>query len=115
MVDVLLAECGGEAVGFALFYYDFSTFMGKPGMYLEDIFVRPEHRGHGHGKELIAGVAATALERGCARMKWAVLDWNKPAIEFYRAVGAEPMEDWTVWRLWDDALATLAGSADITA
>ena len=112
MVDVLLAECDGAAVGFALFYYDFSTFMGKPGIYLEDIFVRPEHRGHGHGKALIAGVAATAVERGCARMKWSVLDWNAPAIDFYRSLGAEPMDEWTVWRIAGDALESLAAGAD---
>ena len=111
MVDVLLAECDGTAVGFALFYHDFSTFMGKPGVYLEDIFVRPEHRGHGHGKALIAGVAATALERGCARMKWSVLDWNEPAIDFYRGLGAEPMPDWTTWRLSGEALDQLAARA----
>jgi GNAT superfamily N-acetyltransferase len=111
MVDVLLSECAGESVGFALFYHDFSTFMGKPGVYLEDIFVRPEHRGHGHGKALIAAVAATALERGCVRMKWSVLDWNEPSIQFYRSLGAEPMEDWTVWRLWGGALDALAQRA----
>ena len=110
MVDVLLAECEGGAVGFALFYYDFSTFMGKPGIYLEDIFVRPEHRGHGHGKALIAGVAAAAIERGCARMKWSVLDWNAPAIDFYRSLGAEPMDEWTVWRISGDSLEALAAS-----
>ena len=112
MVDVLLADCDAlgarDAVGFALFYHDFSTFMGKPGVYLEDIFVRPEHRGHGHGKALIAGVAATALERGCVRMKWSVLDWNASAIDFYRSLGAEPMDEWTVWRLWGEAFETLA-------
>ena len=111
MVDVLLAECEGDAVGFALFYYDFSTFMGKPGLYLEDIFVQQEHRGHGHGKALIAAVAATAVERGCARMKWSVLDWNEPSIKFYRSLGAEPMEEWTVWRLWGEALERLASPA----
>jgi GNAT superfamily N-acetyltransferase len=111
MVDVLLAECDGRAVGFALFYFDFSTFMGKPGLYLEDIFVRQEHRGHGHGKALISAVAATAVERGCVRMKWSVLDWNEPSIKFYRSLGAEPMDEWTVWRLWGDALAGLASTA----
>jgi GNAT superfamily N-acetyltransferase len=112
MVDVLLAECAGESVGFALFYYDFSTFMGKPGIYLEDIFVRPEHRGHGHGKALVAGVAAEAIERGCARMKWSVLDWNEPAINFYRALGAEPMDEWTVWRISGEALEELASRSE---
>lgn len=108
MVDVLLADCGGESVGFALFYHDFSTFMGKPGVYLEDIFVRPAHRGHGHGKALISAVAAVAVERGCARMKWSVLDWNQPAIDFYRSLGAEPMDEWTVWRISGESLTRLA-------
>jgi GNAT superfamily N-acetyltransferase len=95
-------------VGFALFFHSFSTFRGKPGIYLEDLFVRPEARGHGVGKRLLAWLAAAALELGCARLEWAVLDWNEPALGFYRSLGAVAQDEWTTWRLTDAALQRLA-------
>jgi len=106
--EVLLAEEAGEVVGFALFFHNYSTFRGKPGLYLEDLFVRPDYRGRGHGKALLLALARVAIERGCARLEWAVLNWNEPAIGFYRALGATPMNDWTVFRLQDDALTAAA-------
>ena len=106
--EAILVEDGGEAVGFALFFHNYSTFRGKPGIYLEDLFVRPTHRGRGLGKALLARLARLAVERGCGRFEWAVLDWNEPAIGFYRAIGAQPMDDWTVFRLDGDAMASLA-------
>ncbi len=109
--EVLLAEVDGQPVGFALFFPTFSTFRGQPGLYLEDIFVRPEHRGRGIGKALLAAIAALAVGRGCGRLEWSVLDWNEPSIGFYRSLGALPMEEWTVYRLDDSALARLAGRA----
>ena len=109
--EVVIAEVEGEPVGFALFFGTFSTFRGRPGIYLEDLFVRPEHRGRGIGKALIATVAKLAVERGCGRLEWSVLDWNAPSIEFYRAQGAIPMDEWTVFRLADAALLTLAEKA----
>jgi GNAT superfamily N-acetyltransferase len=109
--EVLLAEEGGQVVGFALFFHNFSTFLGRPGLYLEDLFVEPEHRGRGHGRALFAAVARLAVERGCGRMEWAVLDWNTPAIEFYRRAEATPMSDWTVFRLTGEALRRLAESS----
>lgn len=105
--EVLIGELEGEPQGFALFFQNFSTFEGKPGIYLEDLFVRPEARSKGLGKALIAGVAALALQRGCARFEWAVLDWNTPSIEFYRSLGAQEMSDWRVMRLEGDALVRL--------
>jgi GNAT superfamily N-acetyltransferase len=108
--EVLLAEEGGRVVGFALFFHNFSTFLGKPGLYLEDLFVRPEDRGRGHGKALLRAVARVAVERGCSRLDWTVLDWNEPALAFYRALGAVPLDDWTVYRLTGAALQA-AGSA----
>ncbi|MBX6314463.1 MAG: GNAT family N-acetyltransferase, partial [Isosphaeraceae bacterium] len=93
--EAILAERGEEPAGFALFFHSFSTFRGQPGIYLEDLFVRPEHRGRGLGKALLATVAALAVERGCGRLEWSVLDWNEPALRFYRALGARPLEDWT--------------------
>ena len=108
--EALIAEVGGEAVGFALFFTNFSTFVGPPGLYLEDLFVQPEHRGRGLGRGLLATLARLAVERGCGRVDWAVLDWNEPSIGFYRSLGAIPMADWTVFRLADDPLARLAGS-----
>src|SRR5213595_1780389 len=86
--EVLLSEQDSEVVGFALFFFNFSTFLAKPGLYLEDLFVQPEHRGQGHGKTLFAAVARLAVERGCGRMEWSVLDWNEPAIRFYKSMGA---------------------------
>jgi GNAT superfamily N-acetyltransferase len=105
--EVLLAEEAGEVVGFALFFHNYSTFRGRPGLYLEDIFVRPEHRRRGHGKALLAALARLAVDRGCGRLEWSVLDWNEPSIGFYRALGAVPMAEWTVYRLTGDSLAAL--------
>jgi GNAT superfamily N-acetyltransferase len=97
--EVLLAEEAGEVVGFALFFPNYSTFLAQPGIYLEDLFVRPEHRGKGHGKALLMALARLANERGYGRLEWAVLNWNEPAIGFYRSLGAVPMKEWTVFRL----------------
>jgi len=108
--EVLLAEDGGEVVGFALFFHNYSTFLGRPGIYLEDLFVKPEHRGKGHGKALLVELAHLAVERGCGRMEWSVLDWNKPSIDFYRALGAVGMDEWTTFRMTRDAIAALAHS-----
>ena len=108
--EVLIAEVEGRPIGFALFFPTFSTFRGQTGLYLEDLFVRPEHRGRGIGKALIARVAALAVERGCGRLEWAVLNWNRPAIDFYESRGARPVGDWTTYRVDDGALADLAGS-----
>ena len=109
--EVLLVEHEGEVAGFALFFHNFSTFLAKPGIYLEDLFVRREHRGHGHGRALLARLAQIAVERRCGRLEWSVLDWNEPSIAFYRALGAVPMDEWTVFRLTDDALSDLAASS----
>ena len=109
--EVLLAEAAGETVGFALFFHNFSTFLGRAGLYLEDLYVRPEHRGKGYGRALFRQLAAVAVERGCGRLEWWCLDWNAPSIGFYKSLGAEAMEDWTVYRLTGDALASLAGEA----
>jgi GNAT superfamily N-acetyltransferase len=107
--EVLIAEVDGEAAGFALFFHNFSTFVGRPGIYLEDLFVRPEHRAKGFGKALLKRLAEIAVERECGRMEWAVLDWNEPAIGFYRKLGARPNDDWTVFRLTGESLRNLAG------
>jgi GNAT superfamily N-acetyltransferase len=106
--EVLLAEEGGRVVGFALFFQNFSTFLGRPGIYLEDLFVEPEHRGQGHGKDLLLALARLAVERDCGRLEWAVLNWNEPAIQFYKKLGAKPMDDWTVFRLTGDELQRAA-------
>jgi GNAT superfamily N-acetyltransferase len=108
--EVLLAFEGKSPVGFAVFFYNFSTWLGRPGLYLEDLFVKPEKRGKGYGRALLVDLAKIARDRGCGRMEWAVLDWNEPAIKFYRALGANPMEEWTVFRLTRDGIATLAES-----
>jgi len=108
MAEAIVAEVGGEAAGFALYFHNFSTFRGQPGIYLEDLFVKTEFRGRGVGKALLARLAGLAVERGCGRMEWAVLDWNEPAIGFYQSIGARPMEEWTVYRLDEGALAALA-------
>jgi GNAT superfamily N-acetyltransferase len=108
VAEVLIAEVEEEPVGFALFFHNFSTFEGRPGLYLEDLFVAPAARGKGAGRALLSRLANIALERGCARMEWAVLDWNAPAIAFYRALGARPMDEWTVNRVDGAALARLA-------
>jgi GNAT superfamily N-acetyltransferase len=107
--EVVVAEDGGEVVGFALFFHNYSTFLGKPGLYLEDLFVKTEHRGAGHGKALLAHVARLAVERGCGRLEWSVLDWNEPSIAFYRSLGAVAMDEWTGYRLTGEALRALAG------
>jgi GNAT superfamily N-acetyltransferase len=106
--EVVIGYHGGEPVGFALFFHNYSTFLGKPGVYLEDLFVDEEHRGKGFGKALLAHLARLAKERDCGRLEWAVLNWNEPSINFYRALGAAPMNDWTVFRLTGDALDKLA-------
>ena len=104
---LIAADDAGEPVGFALFFHNFSTFLGRPGIYLEDLFVRPEARGKGYGKALLARLAAIAVERGCGRLEWAVLNWNQPSIEFYEAMGARPNSDWTVYRLTGESLRAL--------
>ena len=106
--EVLLAFEGQSPVGFAVFFYNFSTWLGLPGLYLEDLFVRLEHRGKGYGRALLIRLADIARERGCGRMEWAVLDWNEPAIQFYRKLGAKPMDEWTVFRLTRDGIQKLA-------
>jgi GNAT superfamily N-acetyltransferase len=111
--DVLLAFEGQSAVGFAVFFYNFSTWLGRPGLYLEDLFVKPEKRGKGYGRALLIELAKIARDRGCGRMEWAVLDWNEPAIKFYRALGAKPMHEWTVFRLTRDGIASLADSGRV--
>jgi len=108
--EVLIAEEDGAAVGFALFMHNYSTFLARPGIYLEDLFVRPAHRGKGYGRALLQELARIALERGCGRFEWAVLDWNAPAIEFYKSLGATMMGDWTVFRVAGDALLRLGRS-----
>jgi GNAT superfamily N-acetyltransferase len=107
--EVVLGCLGETPVGFALFFHNFSTFLGKPGIYLEDLFVRPAARGLGVGKRLLAWLARTTLERGCSRLDWAVLDWNEPSIGFYRGLGAVAQDDWTTFRLTGAALERLAG------
>jgi len=105
--EVLIAELDGEAFGFALFFPNYSTFLGKAGIYLEDLFVRPGARGRGVGRALLSRLAAIALERGCGRLEWAVLDWNENAIRFYEKLGATAQSDWTTYRLTGDALSSL--------
>jgi GNAT superfamily N-acetyltransferase len=107
--EAAVAELDGIAVGFALFFHNFSTWTGRRGVYLEDLYVTPEARGQGVGKALLRHLAALALDRGCARFEWSVLDWNVDAIAFYRSIGAHPMDAWTVQRVAGDALARLAG------
>jgi GNAT superfamily N-acetyltransferase len=111
--EVLLAFEGQSAVGFAVYFHNFSTWLGRPGLYLEDLFVKPEKRGKGYGRALLVELAKIARERGCGRMEWAVLDWNEPAIKFYRALGAKPMDEWTVFRLTGDEIAKLADSGRV--
>jgi GNAT superfamily N-acetyltransferase len=108
MAEVLIAQTGAEAVGFALFFHNFSTFLGRPGIYLEDLYVQPRARGKGIGRALLARLACLAVERGCGRLEWAVLDWNEPAIRFYRNLGAVAMDEWTVFRATGEALKRLA-------
>ena len=111
--EVLLAFEGQSPVGFAVFFYNFSTWLGRPGLYLEDLFVKPDKRGKGYGRALLVALAKIARDRKCGRMEWAVLNWNEPAIEFYRALGAKPMHEWTVFRLTRDGIAGLADSGRV--
>jgi GNAT superfamily N-acetyltransferase len=106
--EVVLAEREGQVAGFALFFHNFSTFLAKPGIYLEDLYVRPEHRGHGIGKALLVHLARLAVERDCGRLEWSVLDWNVDAIGFYEKLGARAQDEWTVYRVTGDALTHLA-------
>lgn len=106
--EVVFACLKGQPVGFALFFHNFSTFLGGPGIYLEDLYVRPEARGCGVGRRLLTWLAATAVTRGCGRLEWAVLDWNEPSIRFYRALGAVAKDEWTTYRLTGPALSQLA-------
>ena len=110
VAEVVLAEKAGEAVAFAVYFHNFSTFVGRKGLYLEDLFVKPELRGAGIGKRLLVELARIAVERRCGRFEWSVLDWNEPAIGFYRKLGAVPMNEWTIFRVTGDALARLAAS-----
>jgi GNAT superfamily N-acetyltransferase len=107
--EVVFACLDGEAVGFALFFHNYSTFVGKPGIYLEDLFVRPSVRGRGVGQALLRWLAGEAVSRDCGRLEWSVLDWNEPAIRFYRSLGASPMDEWGIFRLTGDALKRVAG------
>lgn len=109
VAEAAIASADGEEAGFALFFHNFSTWTGRPGIYLEDLYVTPAARGAGVGKALLRHLAGLAVDRGCARFEWAVLDWNTPAIDFYRAMGAKPMDEWTVQRVTGDALRRLAG------
>jgi GNAT superfamily N-acetyltransferase len=109
--EVVIAEEDGEPLGFALFFPSYSTFLAQPGIYLEDLYVRPEARGRGAGRALLAHLARLARERGCGRLEWWVLDWNESAVRFYRSLGAQPMDDWTVFRLTGPDLDRLAGEA----
>jgi GNAT superfamily N-acetyltransferase len=108
VAEILIGEYHGDAVGFALFFHNYSTFLGRPGIYLEDLFVKPEMRGRGFGKVLLAYLAKLATERNCGRVEWAVLDWNEPSIHFYGRLGAVAMDEWTVHRLTGEALTSLA-------
>lgn len=106
--EVLFAVADGKEVGYALFFHNFSTFLGRAGIYLEDLFVKVEHRGKGYGKAILKQLASIAVERKCGRLEWSCLDWNQPSIDFYRSLGAEPMSDWTVYRMTGDTLNNLA-------
>ena len=108
--EVIFAVEDGEKVGFALFFHNFSTFLGRAGIYLEDLYVKPEYRGRGYGKALLTELAKIAVSRGCGRLEWWCLDWNKPSIDFYRSMGAEPMDDWTVYRISGDTLKKLGSN-----
>jgi len=108
VIHVLIAEWNGEPVGFALYFFNFSTFVGRPGLYLEDLFVRPEQRSHGIGRALLRALARIATERGCGRMEWAVLDWNEPALKFYKTLDARQMNEWIIHRLTSVEIAKLA-------
>lgn len=105
--EVIFPVVCGEEVGFALFFHNFSTFLGRAGIYLEDLFIKPEHRGKGYGKATLQELGRIALERGCGRLEWACLDWNRPSIDFYLSLDAKPMDEWTVYRLTGDSLKSL--------
>ena len=107
--ECVIARWNGEPAGFALFFHNYSTFLARPGVYLEDLFVKPELRGKGVGRALLQYLAKVAVDRGCGRLEWSVLDWNEPAIGFYKSLGAEPLEEWTIFRLKGEALARLSG------
>jgi GNAT superfamily N-acetyltransferase len=109
--EVVFGCVNGEPMGFALFFHNYSTFLGRPGIYLEDLFVRPEARGHGIGHRLLSWLAATAVSRDCGRLEWSVLDWNAPSIAFYRKLGAVPMDEWTIFRVTGPALTQLASGS----
>ena len=111
VAEVLIGHLGGEPAGFALFFHSFSTFLGRPSIYLEDLYVRSACRGAGVGQTLLVRLAGLATERGCGRLEWSVLDWNKPAIRFYKALGAVPMDEWTVYRVTGEALEDLAAKS----
>jgi len=106
--EVLLGRLDGQLVGYALFFHNYSTFVGKPGIYLEDVFVKPAARGRGAGKALLREVARIARDRGCGRLEWSVLNWNTPAIEFYQSLGAKPLDEWTTYRMDEGAIAKLS-------
>lgn len=106
--EVIFVMADGTEAGFALFFHNFSTFLGRAGLYLEDLYVKPEYRGQGYGKAILKKLAQIAVERGCGRLEWWCLDWNRPSIDFYLSLGAEPMSDWTVYRIAGDTLAALA-------
>lgn len=110
--EALLALVDEVPIGFCLFFQNYSTFLGKPGLYLEDLYVRPEHRNFGYGKLILARLASIAIERGCGRFEWAVLDWNEPSIAFYRKIGAKPVSGWTIQRVTGDELENLAKGVD---
>lgn len=110
--EVVMADRAGSPAGFALFFHNYSTFLARPGIYLEDLYVRPECRGHGIGKALLQHLARLAVQRGCGRLEWSVLDWNVDAIGFYERLGARPQNDWTVYRVTGDALTQLASHQD---
>jgi GNAT superfamily N-acetyltransferase len=113
VIETVIASLDGEPVGYALFFPTFSTFLGKPGLYLEDLYVRPDARGFGVGRNLLEHLARIAVERGWGRFEWSVLDWNEPSIAFYKKMGAKPMDEWTIFRITGQALQKLAGNRDL--
>ena len=110
--EVIFPVADGEEVGYALFFHNFSTFLGRAGMYLEDLFIMPQHRGKGYGKATLSELARIAVQRGCGRLEWSCLDWNKPSIDFYLSLGAQPLDEWTVYRLTGKALENMAQKGD---
>jgi GNAT superfamily N-acetyltransferase len=110
--EALVAHEGtpeGPVVGFALYFHNYSTFLGRPGIYLEDLFVLPQHRRNGHGRALLSAIARIAVDRRCGRFEWSVLNWNEPAIAFYRSLGARPLDEWSIFRMTGESIASLAG------